>query len=359
MTIPSLSISRINQASFPSEEYCLSPSKVSFLVEGCSGSEHLRSKLRVAYAETLDRLRTIPFYPFTALEGRVLHQLADFYTRNIITNEDEVFDRAEELLLEERRKLSEIWPMLNTHNTKFDFGKVSLLIDYFANKKIEGIKKYPLGHVKTEKSINCKDTLGLCGVPDYLWIEGSEAVIKDYKTGSLTDSNGEIKSSFSIQLNLYRLMVEKKYPVVRHVKMYLDNLSGQTLLVKALEDQTLMEKLHQLKSNVIEGLYNPGEHCNSCPCCHICAHKTWIDPSTQDYFDFLGYITIKDGGLIIHHQPRGQDLLLIRTDSNASLYNTLKGMENRSVYLSNLKKLTDKPLIATISHYSVACEIAP
>lgn len=357
MIFPELSLSKIETATFPTGRYSLSPSRVYNLLEGCAGCENLRLRLQEAYVGTPEESRIIPSHPFAPLEGNVLHRLAKFYTGKTITDEDEVFNRAEIFLNEERKKLVEKWPILNPRNAKFDFCKVSSLLDYFISKVTKGTKSSFSGSVATERNLNCKDTLGLSGVLDYLWIDGNEAVIKDYKSGVILDSEGEVKRSFLLQLNLYRLMLMKKYPEIIKVKMYLEDFYGNATQVEAIEDDILENLIKRIRKNVDSCVFSPGENCVHCQCGHICRQKIWPDPTTNDYFEFMGKIKIYSESLTMFHEPRNLTLILARNDAFSSLYNNLIAMEGHNIYLSNLKKLSDNPLIATFSVSTVACEI--
>lgn len=357
MILPELSLSKIETAAFPTGRYSLSPSGVSHLSEGCAASENLRMRLKEAYAGTAEEFRIIPSHPFAPLEGNVLHRLAKFYSGKTITDENEVFNRAEIFFNDERNKLIEKWSILNPRNVKFDFCKISSWLDYFMSKATKGVNTSSSGFVTTERNLNCSDSLGLSGVLDYLWINGNEAVIKDYKSGAILDSNGEVKQSYLLQLNLYRLMVMNKYPEIHIVKMYLEDFTGKTMQVEPMEDVILKEKIRIIRKNVEDCIYRPGENCFHCQCGHICRKKMWPNPSTEDYFEFMGKINISNNGIIVHHELRNLSLILARTDAISAIYNYLINLEGHIIYFSNLKKLSDNPLIATFSTSTVVCEI--
>lgn len=356
MNIPQLNISRINAAQIPTE-YGLSPSRVTYLAGGCPGCEMLKLKLAEAYKDNQEKYLTLTFHPSAHIAGNVLHRLANYCIGKTELDENEVFDLAEKYLKEEADKLILKWPMLKSLNIRFDFDKISSLLDHFSDKDRKCKITSPLGQLYTERSLDCISSLGLKGTPDYLWINGNDAEIRDYKTGLLTDSNGEIKESFCIQLNLYRLMVLQKYSDVRNVKMSLDDLAGHHVLIPKIDDDHLTDIVTGIQQDIQSGKFCPGDNCHQCQCGHICPNKEWSAPSTKEYFDFMGEVTVNDGAVTLTDGKRNITVQIARTDNSSDLYDALKSISGKGVYLTNLKKLSDNPLIGMLLSSTIACEI--
>lgn len=355
MNIPQLNISRINAAQIPTE-YGLSPSRVTYLAGGCPGCEMLKLKLAEAYKDNQEKYLTLTFHPSAPIAGNVLHRLANYCIGKTELDENEVFDLAEKYLKEEVDKLTLKWPMLKSLNIRFDFDKVSSLLDHFSAKN-NNQNNTSFGRLYTERSLDCTSSLGLKGTPDYLWINGSDAEIRDYKTGVLTDSNGEIKESFCIQLNLYRLMVCQKYSDVHNVKMSIDNLSGCRVQIPQIGDKHLKDIVSGIRQDIQSEIFRSGDNCHKCQCGHICSQKEWLDPSSQEYFDFMGEIDLNNDAVVLTDRKRNITLNIARSDNSRELFYALKSMKGKTVYLTNLKKLSDDPLIGMLSLSTITCEI--
>lgn len=356
MNIPRLNISRINTAQIPAQ-YGLSPSRITYLADGCPGSEMLRLKLIEAYKDSTEKYLTLTFHPSAPVAGNVLHRIANYCIGKSELNEDEIFDLSEKCLKDEIGKLTLKWPMLKSLNIRFDFGKVSSLLDYFSAKTNNSKNDSPSGRLYTEHSLDCTPSLGLKGTPDYLWINGNDAEIRDYKTGELTDSNGDIKDSFCVQLNLYRLMVCQKYSDVQNVKMAVDDLAGHCVQISEIDNNHLSDIITGIRHDIKSGKFYPGDNCNRCQCGHICSHKEWPDPSSQEYFDFMGEIAVNNGAIALTDGKRNITVQIARTDNSCELYDAFKSIKGETLYLTNLKKLSDDPLIGMLSPSTIACEI--
>lgn len=356
MNIPRLNISRIYAAPIPAV-YGLSPSRITYLAVGCPGCEMLKLKLAEAYKNQPEKYLTLTFHPSAPVAGNVLHRLANYCIGKSQFNEDDIFDLSETYLREEADKLILKWPMLKSLNIRFDFGKISSLLDHFSDKDRKCKITSPLGRLYTERCLDCISSLGLKGTPDYLWINGNYAEIRDYKTGLLTDSNGEIKESFCIQLNLYRLMVLQKYSDVHNVKMSVDDLAGHHVLIPKIDDDYLTDIVTGIQQDIQSGKFCPGDNCHQCQCGHICPNKEWSAPSTKEYFDFMGEVTVNDGAVTLTDGKRDITVQIARTDNSSELYDALKSINGKVVYLTNLKKLSDNPLIGMLSSSTIACEI--
>ena len=356
MKIPRLNISRINAAQIPTE-YGLSPSRVTYLGSGCPGCEMLKLKLAEAYKDHQEKYLTLTYHPSAPIAGNVLHRLANYCIGKSELDENEIFDLTEKYLKEEVDRLTLKWPMLKSINIIFDFERVSSLLDHFSAKSNNHKNASHVGKLYTEQSIDCTATLGLKGTPDYLWINGSDAEVRDYKTGALTDINGEIKKSFCVQLNLYRLMVCQKYSDVQNVKMSLDNLAGHRMQVPEIDDNELLNIVNDIQKEIQSEKFRPGDNCHRCQCGHICSQKEWLDPSSQEYFDFMGEIDLNNEAVVLTDRKRNITLNIARTDNSRELFDTLKSMKGKTVYLTNLKKLSDDPLIGMLSLSTITCEI--
>ena len=356
MTFPLLSISKIKSSALP-DEICLSPSKVSFLSDGCGASEMLRLKLKTAYAGSPMEYSTIPSNPYAPITGNVLHRLANYCSHLKEWDEDKIFDMAEKYIQDEFQKLKEQWPMLGNSRWRFDYGKVYDLIDSISAKRSNTTKEGSQGKVYTEKNLDCGSTLGLLGKPDYFWVNGEEAVIKDYKTGEITDEKGDIKDSYKVQLNLYRLMIEEEYPEVRDVKMAIEDLRGKSWPVKKIEDDVLHCMIDKVQTSISMAEYNPGTHCHSCGSRHICLQREWPNINSLDYLEFKGNVSFNEGGLRLHDMERNLTIEISRTEDSSEFYQVLSAMSGKTIYLTNLKKISEAPLICILTSSTIGCEL--
>lgn len=356
MKIPKLSVSRIESVTIPQEKCKVSPSRAAYLSDGCPGCETLRLKMQGAYADCTERHLTIASNPFSPLDGNVLHELAKSYWGKSGINRTEFLDKAEELYEVELKKLKSGWKMLGKPQKQLDYNKVAILYQILQSKNSRKVSSVSNGNIKTEYDLD--SSLGLKGKLDYLWVDGSEAVIKDYKSGAIHDDEGKIKENYSIQLNLYRLMVCERYPEVKNVRMYLDDFAGHMEEVGRIDDQILKDKIDRLLKSIRSGEYMPGEdNCRYCMCGHICPNKIWQNPSGQNYFDMKGEIR-KDGKSIsIVDSVRNISVILAPTQSSRDLYDALEALTGHTVYLTNLRKVKDEPLVCRLTENSVACEI--
>lgn len=119
--------------------------------------------------------------------------------------------------------------------------------------------------------------LGLRGSADLIELIGDESVrITDWKTGSVLDSDGEVKTNYRLQLAAYRMLARERWPD-RSVETCLFN--GETVAVQVTksDEDAVRQSVAEIRSTVdgrsdalAADLAQLGDDCFNCDIRHRC-----------------------------------------------------------------------------------------
>lgn len=122
--------------------------------------------------------------------------------------------------------------------------------------------------------------------------EDGSLVVRDYKTGAVSDQRGVLRTRFERQLRLYALAIQEEEP---GAKIELELFDGDCHLVDASSDSlgrareeltTLLDTLPTGAELECNSLASPGSSCRYCPFRHVCssylsvAPKLWASDSS-------------------------------------------------------------------------------
>lgn len=136
--------------------------------------------------------------------------------------------------------------------------------------------------------------LRLTGRPDWFaHVDDRHIEVVDFKSGRITDTDGQLLEEHIVQLQLYSLMLEVAFPHVR-VTPYVERVVRIRVPWGDQERTRLMERLQAVKSALparaslkAEDLARPGVHCGTCRLRPRClayldaAPRWWLDQRTN------------------------------------------------------------------------------
>lgn len=345
INIPQINLSDLTSVDL-STEVALSPSQVQNLSSGCPGKNVLQRKFKAVGMSD----KALLYNPFFTAEGNALHIMAAQYAGKKEIDRNEFSNQVEGLYNEQIQKTRKKWPMLIKDVKGLDYDKVKCLRQLLQRQAESSGTE---GTSVREKEIDCSKDLKLKGTPDYLWVNGNSAIIRDLKTGRMTDEDGKVKPAYAVQLNLYRLMVQNKYPNVTDVKMEVYNPRNERLQVDPIAD----DELEQIIQDALCGKFRPGDACKMCPYGHVCSHKAWPEPSLGEYIDFLGEVQVNDGCLAIYDDKRKISLNIHNYTKCSELYETLLNKPGCTVMLTGILIRMQNPLVGIFTPTTIVCEI--
>ena len=262
----------------------LSPSTFSWVSRGCGYQVLLQKVLSTFNNSTL----SLPANR-NAILGTIIHKLYELAQKGELRNIPDLKNKWEELVFNEKNKLADNYPTLRNASIN-DYDKRNSAIRYALSLLKKPNKKIIAERVKiySEKWLDCSE-LGLKGVADKLVIEDEYIDIIDFKSGHVNDENGEIKTEYQIQLQLYAVMCQH-LSLGKPRSLYLVDIDGEYFEVpyspdfsKLLIDEveSTLEMLNGTISNrnfqtLIKsdlGL------CSCCSCRHICQYRS-ISPDS-------------------------------------------------------------------------------
>lgn len=363
LEIPKLSTSSIYSSRINTTPI-FSPSTVASIGSGCLGQEYLKNKLRTAYGDQRKYL-TLPGNLSHSIQGRVMHQMVVFRSKESTCTLSEFFDQAEAIHKNEVDNLIRNWPMF-LGAPKLDYRKLTSLYSAYQDSK-SSVQSSDNVIVVREKTLDCSTSLGLKGAIDYFYIKDKDALIVDYKFGNVLDDEDRVKEAYQIQLNLYSLMLKDKYPQVESVTLQILDEKHNCYDVPQLETSSLVQKIADLQKQLLETptdeeakLFTPQDFCQSCNFAHICKYRKFSTPEPKDYFHFKGIVQPSDGGtVILESQELHTTLKLQLNFSRSDLLDAIHQLVGSTLFLSNLQLITrtEQEWVANLSSNTVVCQI--
>lgn len=262
----------------------LSPSTFLWVRRGCGYQVLLQKALDTFNNSIL----TLPSNR-NAILGTIIHKLYELTQKGELHNVADLKGKWEELVLAEKNKLANNYPTLldasiNDYDKRNSAIRYALCLLKKPNKKTleEGVKIY------SEKWLDCSK-LGLKGVADKLVIEDEYIDIIDFKSGHVKDENGEIKTEYQMQLQLYAVMCQH-LSLGKPRSLYLVDIEGDYFEVpfspdfsKQLIDE-VRSTLEMLNGTILnrnfQTLVKPDLGlCSCCSCRHICRYRNILPDS--------------------------------------------------------------------------------
>ena len=272
----------------------LSPSVFSWISSGCSYQALLQKALKVFNNDSY----FLPT-PKNAILGTIIHSIYELTAKGELSTMHEMVDKWEELIEKQSNILIRKYPTISRPDLN-NYDKRNKAIRYALALASRGsASTTPDNNIITlpEERIECQD-IGLIGVIDKLVIDNDQIDIIDYKSGAVTDENGNIKEDYVVQLHLYAAMcTHKKLGEIHSLKLIdingevygvpYDEQRAQQLLVDVQNSISRLNKA--LEDRDFDGLINPdAERCCYCSCRHICKRR--IQSSDSPYKTISGKV---------------------------------------------------------------------
>jgi len=258
----------------------LSPSTFSWIRSGCAYQVLLQKALAVIGNKVCE----LPSHRNTAL-GTIVHRIYELSANGTISTFVEMKDMWEKLVSEYEKTLDENYPTLHNPNIN-DYDKRNKAIKFALSLKGKSNifclnNEFSSRYSYVEKKLACKD-IGLCGIADKVIVENKQIYVIDYKSGSVHDLDGNIKSEYIVQLHLYAKMCEHiglgdiKSLILIDIEGQKYNIPyDQNLCLSLIEDVSV--KIHALNEAIsskhFDNLVKSDEdRCCICSCRHICRY---------------------------------------------------------------------------------------
>lgn len=258
----------------------LSPSRYTWLKDGCAYSFMLESSLRAYDGPSM----LMPPVSFNNIIGTIIHKIFQLVNSNMLEcSEDAIIQKWIELCKEQKDLISTQYPTLRNIEIG-DYDAMFDTIDVACNmhRKSSSDTDNSVGILRLNEHYIKIDNL-LKGSIDRIRPSGEGYEIVDYKTGKIYAENGEIKQDYINQLNLYAYMLDEKENVNITGLFIIDRL-GNEISVPYYKDsksdifnsiRQLIKKMNDaIASNNPERLCVPSaDNCNFCVCQHLCKQR--------------------------------------------------------------------------------------
>lgn len=256
----------------------LSPSKYTWLKDGCAYSFVLESSLRSYGKPSL----LMPPATTKNVIGTIIHKIFQLvYSGQLPATEDAITEKWKELCDYYRNEIKEAYPTLaNVQVVDYDkmFETIDVILDSFHERQITSNGEY--SGIRNPNEHYLKIDGLLKGSIDRIRYSSAGYEIVDYKTGKVYDEDGRIKKDYIEQLNLYAYMlVEKeganvsKLTIIDHLGNEIDVPFNRN--AKASVFNSIRVIINDINSAIDFGkpeiLAKPSEqNCSFCPCQHLC-----------------------------------------------------------------------------------------
>lgn len=315
----------------------LSPSKYTWLKDGCAYSFVLESTLRSYGKPSL----LMPPATTKNLIGTIIHKIFQLvYSGQLDATEESIIAKWKELCNFYRNEIREAFPTLgNVQVVDYDkmFETIDVILDTFQESHNIPIGDY--ANIRTPNEHYIKLDGMLKGSIDRIRYASDGYEIVDYKTGKVYDDNGDIKKDYIDQLNLYAYMLEEKEGVTVSKLTIIDHLGNEIEVpydknAKTNVFNSIKCLISEINAAIISGepdtLAKPNEqNCCFCPCFHLCKKRICY---SNDTFQIIEGKVIK---------VLNSDQLLIM-DGNG---NQIIVAKLSALHLEGFDSLQDKTLI--------------
>lgn len=260
----------------------LSPSRYTWLIDGCPYSMLLETALRVYKAPSL----TLPPLggSYNNVIGTIIHSVYQDVNNGTLENSEEAITVYwNERCKEHKQKITAAYPSLRSvsvcdYDAMFDtIGVLSSL------KKEQTATELSISKIKSPSEHKVILPGLLRGSIDRIRYNGDGYEIVDYKTGKIFNENGNIKLNYVTQLNLYAFMLEEVEGIVVNKLTIIDRKgeeinvpyykSRKTEFLESVKD-TIDEINKAIDSQTTDSLKRGDEKtCGFCPCSHLCDRR--------------------------------------------------------------------------------------
>lgn len=256
----------------------LSPSTFSWVSNGCAYQVMLQEALK----SFKNRALTLPSNK-NAILGTIIHKIYELTVKGQLQNIPDLINKWEELISIEENNLKSIYPTLSNIGLN-DYNKRNKAILYAKSMMKPAIHTRATGEERTtyaERRLDCPN-LGLRGIVDKMLIEDGFVDLIDYKSGGVTDGNGNIKKEYVTQLHLYAAMCQDLRIGTPRSLILIDidgkkhNISYDQVYSNSLlnEVKSTIQKLNSaIKTRDFSSYVKPDlGMCTFCSCRHVCKY---------------------------------------------------------------------------------------
>lgn len=273
---------------FPKVEE-ISPSRFTWLTDGCSYSMLLETALRNYKSPKL----TLPprGRSFNNVLGTIIHSVYQAINNGTLNNDEEAITTFWNTECEKhRQEIIEAYPSLRNVSV-CDYDALFDTIGVLSSLKREPVIVEANGQKIKNPNEHWVRVPGLLkGSIDRVRYNGNGYEIIDYKTGQIYSEDGNIKSDYETQLNLYAFMLEEVEGVVVN-KLTIIDRKGDEIDVpyhkkrkKEILDsvkETIDRINKAIDSQNTDSLKCSNEKtCGYCPCRHLCDHRNISQKAT-------------------------------------------------------------------------------
>ena len=258
----------------------LSPSRYTWLRDGCAYSFLLESSLRSYSGPSM----LMPPVSFNNVIGTIIHKIFQLVnSRQLECSEEAITQEWVRLCHQHQENIKEQYPTIRNvaigdYDAMYDTIDVAQVM--CKGDAPNAGASHLLSHLN-EHYIKIDNLLK--GSIDRIRPNADGYEIVDYKTGKIFSEDGNIKQEYVAQLNLYAYMLTEKENVNISGLVIIDRM-GNEIPVPYYKDKKaiffaqvsrLIKDINDaVAENAIMQLCRPSEdNCNFCPCQHLCHHR--------------------------------------------------------------------------------------
>lgn len=268
----------------------LSPSSYVWTTQGC-GYQVLLQKVLQSFSNKsliLPPNRNI-------ILGTIIHKIYELSQKGELQNFMDLKNKWEELIDKEKKHITDTYPTLcnasiNDYDKRNSAIRFALGIIKTSSSKFSTQKKYS---VFSEKWLDCS-SIGLIGIADKIIVDNEYVDIIDYKSGYVTDDNGDIKEEYRTQLHLYAAMCSHISLGIPRTLSLID-IEGKHFDVPYSQDycksllynvkETILKLNNTISTGNFQTIAKPDlGMCVKCNCRHACQYR---DMSIDSYYQTI------------------------------------------------------------------------
>lgn len=327
----------------------LSPSKYTWLKDGCAYSFVLESALRSYGRPSL----LMPPASTKNVIGTIIHKIFQLvYSGRLYATEEAITAKWKELCNFYRNEIREAFPSLdNVQVVDYDkmYETIDVILDTFQGSRNVPSDDY-IG-IRTPNEHYIKLDGLLKGSIDRIRYTSKGYEIMDYKTGKVYDDNGGIKKDYIDQLNLYAYMLEEKESVTVSKLTIIDHLGNEIDVPYDKNAKTdvfnsikcLISEINgAIASGVPETLAKPSElNCCFCPCLHLCENRVCSYNDTFQILEGKVMKVLNNDQLMIMNDAGNQIIIAKLSPLNLDGFDSL---QDKTLIFVNLLKIQENVL---------------
>lgn len=339
--IPSnIEISAINE---------LSPSKFTWLKDGCAYSFVLESALRSYGTPSL----LMPPATTKNVFGTIIHTIFQLvYSGRLNATEEDITAKWKELCELHRNKIRKEFPTLeNVQIVDYYkmFETIDVILSNFQESHNVPTDDYVVIKNPNEHLIKL-DGLLKGSIDRIRYVSGGYEIV-DYKTGKIYDDSGCIKKDYIDQLNLYAYMLEEKEGVTVAKLTIIDQLGNE---IDVPYDRNAKTKVFNsikclisdindaIDLGVPDSLAKPSEqNCCFCPCLHLCKKRVYSSNNTFQIIEGKVVKALNNDQLLIIDNNGNQIIIAKLSSLNLDGFDSL---QDKMLIFVNLLKIQENVL---------------